>query len=206
MAITPEMAEHGARPAWVGYIRVDDVDVLVQSIIEAGGNILMPAMDIEGVGRMAMVADPQGAPYYIMKGASDETSHSFAATEPKPGHCAWNELATSNPEAAIRFYTSQFGWSAAGEMDMGEMGAYRFLQASGQRFMLGAAYQKVEADPVSHWLYYFRVPNLDVASETIKQLGGQIHMEPVALPEGPDFSLIAYDPAGAAFGLVGPMT
>jgi uncharacterized protein len=84
------------------------------------------------------------------------------------------------------------------------MGAYRFLQASGGRFMIGAAYQKVEADPVSHWLFYFRVSNLDTAMATIKELGGQIFMEPVALPEGPDFSLIAYDPDGAAFGLVGP--
>ncbi len=29
-------------------------------------------------------------------------------------------------------------------------------------------------------------------------------MDPDALPEGPDFSSIAYDPHGAAFGLVGP--
>jgi uncharacterized protein len=204
MAITPEMAEHGTRPAWVGYIAVDDVDSSVDSITNGGGSVLMPAMDLEGVGRMAMVADPQGAPFYVMRGASDETSRSFAALEPKVGHCAWNELASSDPEGAVPFYTAQFGWAAAGEMDMGEMGAYRFLQASGERFMVGAAYQKVEADPVSHWLFYFRVPNLDSAMATIKELRGQIHMEPVPLPEGLDYSLIAYDPQGAAFGLVGP--
>jgi uncharacterized protein len=204
MAITPEMAEHGARPAWVGYIAVDDVDASAAGISAAGGNILMPAMDIEGVGRMAMVADPQGAPFYVMRGASDETSYSFAATEPKVGHCAWNELASSDPEAAIQFYTAQFGWAAAGEMDMGEMGGYHFLQASEGRFMNGAVYQKIEADPVSHWLFYFRVENLDAAMAKVKTAGGQIYMEPIALPEGPDFSLIAYDPDGAAFGLVGP--
>jgi hypothetical protein len=206
MAITPEMAEHGARPAWVGYIRVDDVDASVAAITAAGGWVMMPAMDVHGVGRMAMVADPQGAPFYVMKGASDETSYSFAATEPKLGHCAWNELATSDPEAAIRFYSAQFNWAAAGEMDMGEMGAYHFLQASGGRFMVGAAYQKIAADPMSHWLYYFRVANLDTAMAAITASGGRIYMEPVALPEGPDFSMIAYDPQGAAFGLVGQRT
>jgi uncharacterized protein len=204
MAITPEMEAGGARPAWVGYIGVDDVDASAAAIAAAGGSILMPAMTLEGVGRMAMVADPQGAPFYIMKGASDETSHSFAAFEPKAGHCAWNELASGDPEGAIAFYAAQFGWAAAGEMDMGEMGAYHFLKASDERFMLGAVYQKVEADPHSHWLFYFRVANLDAAMGAIKELGGQIYMEPVPLPEGPDFSVIAYDPQGAAFGLVGP--
>ena len=203
-ATTPEMLEHGAQPAWLGYIGVDDVDASVANIVAAGGSVLMRAMDLEGVGRMAMVADPQGAPFYVMKGASDETSHSFTSTEPKVGHCAWNELATSDPEAGIDFYQAQFGWAAAGEMDMGEMGAYRFLQASGDRFMIGAAYQKIEADPMSHWLFYFRVADLDAAMATITELGGKIYMDPVALPEGPDFSLIAYDPQGAAFGLVGP--
>jgi uncharacterized protein len=204
MAITQEMAAGGARPAWVGYIAVDDVDASIANIASAGGNLLMPAMDLESVGRMAMVTDPQGAPFYIMKGTSDEASHSFATTAPTVGHCAWNELATSDPKAALGFYSKQFGWSAAGEMDMGEMGAYRFIQASDQRFMIGAAYQKVEADPHSHWLFYFRAPNLDNAMATITGRGGKIYMEPVPLPEGPDFSLIAYDPDGAPFGLVGP--
>jgi uncharacterized protein len=204
MAITPEMAEHGARPAWVGYLKVDDVDASAASITGAGGSVMMPAMDVQGVGRMAMVADPQGALFYIMRGASDESSHSFAASEPKVGHCAWNELASSEPEAGIGFYQEQFGWAPAGEMDMGEMGAYHFLQASHERFLIGAAYKKVEADPVSHWLFYFRVANLDEAMAAVKAHGGQIYMEPVPLPEGQDFSMIAYDPQGAAFGLVGP--
>jgi uncharacterized protein len=204
MAITPEMAEHGARPAWVGYIKVDDVDASAVSIAAASGAVLMPAMDVPGVGRMAMVTDPQGAPFYVMRGASDDTSHSFAATAPTVGHCAWNELATSDPKAAIGFYQEQFGWAAAGEMDMGDMGAYHFLQASDQRFMIGAVYTKIEADPMSHWLFYFRVADLDAAMAVVTANGGQIYMEPVALPEGPDFSLIAYDPDGAAFGLVGP--
>jgi uncharacterized protein len=205
IAITPEMATEGARPAWTGYIAVDDVDASEASITGAGGSVLMPAMDVEGVGRMAMVTDPQGAPFYVMKGASDETSHSFAATEPRIGHCAWNELASSDPKAALDFYSNQFGWVPSGEMDMGEMGAYHFLQASDQRFMVGAAYQKIEADPQSHWLFYFRVANLDAAIAAIKEAGGQIYMEPVPLPEGSDFSMIAYDPFGAAFGLVGPL-
>jgi uncharacterized protein len=203
MAITAEMAEHGARPAWVGYIAVDDVDTSVAALTAAGGAVLMPAMDLEGVGRMAMVADPQGAPFYVMKGASDEASHSFAALEPKIGHCAWNELSTADPEAAKAFYGNLFGWSKDGEMDMGPIGKYEFLKASGGRFALGAVMPKMPDMPASAWTYYFRVASIDAAVESIEANGGTLLMEPTEIPGG-EFSLAALDPAGASFGLVGP--
>ncbi len=202
MAITADMAAGGARPVWIGYIAVDDVDASVTSMIAAGGAVHMPAMTLDGVGRMAMVADPQGATFYVMRGASDEASHSFAALEPKTGHCAWNELATTDPEAAKAFYGAQFGWSMQGEMDMGPMGKYEFLMASGGRFGIGAVMPKMPEMPISAWTYYFRVPDIDAAVTAIKASGGAILQEPMEIPGG-DFSLMAVDPAGAPFGLVG---
>jgi uncharacterized protein len=199
MAITPEMAEHGARPAWVGYIAVDDVDASVENINKAGGSTLMPAMDLEGVGRMAMVADPQGAPFYIMRGASDETSHSFAKYAPKVGHGAWNELATVDPVAAWDFYGKQFGWSKDGEMDMGPMGKYEFIKSD---VVIGALMPKMPEDPMSHWLCYFRVADIDAAVAAIEANGGNITFGPDEIPGG-DFSLKAIDPLGAHFALVG---
>ncbi len=203
MAITAEMADHGARPCWVGYIAVDDVDASVASITSAGGTVLMPAMDLPGVGRMAMVTDPQGAPFYIMKGETDDASYSFAATEPKLGHCAWNELSTTDPDAAKAFYGAQFGWAKDGEMDMGPMGKYEFLMASGGRFALGAVMPKMPEMPMSAWSYYFRVADIDAGAAAISTNGGTILQPPIEIPGG-EFSLMATDPAGAAFGLVGP--
>lgn len=203
MAITSEMAEGGARPAWVGYVKVDDVDASAAAITTGGGKVLMPAMDIDGVGRMAMVADPQGAPFYIMKGASEQTSHSFAALEPKIGHCAWNELASSDPEAAKAFYSAQFSWIKDGELDMGPMGKYEFLNASGGRFALGAVMPLMPGMPMPMWTFYFRMPDIDKAVETITANGGTMLVEPMEIPGG-EFSLSAMDPQGAVFGLVGP--
>lgn len=202
MAITPEMAEHGARPCWVGYIGVDDVDASVAAITAKGGAVLMPAMDLERVGRMAMVADPQGAAFYVMKGASDETSHSFAALAPKVGHCAWNELSTSDPEAAKAFYGALFGWTKDGELDMGPMGKYEFLKVSGGRFALGAVMPKMPEMPVSAWSFYFRVPDIDAGAAAVSANGGTILQTPMEIPGG-DYSMMALDPSGAAFGLVG---
>ena len=67
LPLTDEMQQHGALPMWLGYINVDDADATVTSIEQAGGKTLMPAFDIPNVGRIAMVTDPQGAPFYIMK-------------------------------------------------------------------------------------------------------------------------------------------
>ncbi len=204
MAITPEMAEHGTKPAWLGYIAVDDVDSSAARITASGGGVLMPAMDMESVGRMAMVTDPQGAPFYLMKGASDETSHSFAAYEPKVGHCAWNELATSDPESAKAFYTSHFGWAKEGETDMGPMGKYEIMKASGGRFTLGGVYPMLPEDDWSHWLFYFRVPNINAAITAAENNGGHIRVEPIEVPEREDWTVQACDPDGAWFGLIGP--
>lgn len=63
------MCEHGARPVWLGYVHVDDVDNTLAKLQELGGKVLMLATEIPQVGRLAMVADPQGAPFYIMSGA-----------------------------------------------------------------------------------------------------------------------------------------
>ena len=67
LPLTNEMRQHGARPAWLGYVGVDDTDTAVASIEQAGGKALMPPTDIPNVGRIAMLADPQGAPFYVMK-------------------------------------------------------------------------------------------------------------------------------------------
>lgn len=205
MAITPDMAEHGARPAWIGYLAVDDVDASVAAIKAAGGAELMPAMDIDGVGRMAMVADPTGAPFYVMRGTSDEPSHSFAATAPKVGHAAWNELASSDPASAKTFYCGLFGWVQDGDMDMGPMGKYEFLWASGKRFMQGAVMPLMPDMPASAWTFYFRVPDIDAAAARVRAEGGRLLMEPAEIPGG-DFSFTATDPQGAVFGLVGART
>jgi uncharacterized protein len=151
-----------------------------------------------------MVADPQGAPFYLMKGASDGTSHSFAAYEPKVGHCAWNELASSDPEGAKAFYNTLFGWTKTGQNDMGAMGQYEILSASESRFTLGAVYPKVAEDEMSHWLFYFRVANLTAAIKALHTQGGHLRADPVAVPDRDDWTVQACDPDGAWFGMIGP--
>ena len=195
-------------PAWLGYIGVDDVDKMAESITHGGGTVHMPPTDIPGVGRMAMLADPQGAMFYIMRGLSDEESLSFSYDRPRPGHCAWNELSTSDPADALHFYGQRFGWVKDGDLDMGPLGKYEFLRHAGRgeagsgAGILGAVMPKMPEMPVCAWTYYFRVPDIDTAVAHINANSGRILQEPMEIPGG-DFSLCALDPHGAAFGLVG---
>jgi predicted enzyme related to lactoylglutathione lyase len=48
-------------PAWGGYVTVRDVDATVRDCVALGGKVMVPAMDIPTVGRMAVLQDPQGA-------------------------------------------------------------------------------------------------------------------------------------------------
>jgi uncharacterized protein len=200
----------GMPPVWLGYVGVDDVDKMVESVTDGGGAVHLPPTDIPGVGRFAFVADPQGALFYVMKGAVEGgESQSFSYDKPRPGHCAWNELSTTDPAAALHFYGQRFGWVKDGDMDMGPMGKYEFLRHTGHSDgtvmgagMIGAVMPKMPEMPTPAWTYYFRVPDIDAAATAIAAGGGQVVMGPMEIPGG-DYSMNAVDPQGASFALVG---
>jgi predicted enzyme related to lactoylglutathione lyase len=202
LPLTQEMQQHGARPMWLGYIYVDDVDATVAAIEKDDGKALMPAFDIPEIGRVALVADPQGVPFYIMKPippANDPHGKSDVFSPSEQQRVGWNELNTSDPAAARRFYTTQFGWDDKDFMDMGDMGEYRFLDHDGTR--IGALCGLMPgAQP--KWRYYFRVPSVSKAKEIAEAKGGKITMGPMEVPGG-DHIVIGSDPQGAEFALVG---
>lgn len=202
MEITEEMRAGGARPLWAGYIGVDDVDETVERLVAEGGTILMGPMDVEGVGRMAFVEDPQGAPFYVMRGYSGETSQAFAQDAPREGHCAWNELHATDPDRAISFYGACFGWEVADRMDMGPMGSYEMLRNPPHETMLGAVMRATGDGPAPIWHFYFRVPDIDAAAGYVTANGGSVRGEAQEIPGG-EFALNASDPQGAEFSLIG---
>jgi uncharacterized protein len=59
----------GAPPHWLAYFEVDDVDASSSKAKGTGANLLLPPMSMEGVGRMSVIADPQGAVFAIFKSA-----------------------------------------------------------------------------------------------------------------------------------------
>ncbi len=54
-------------PHWMPYFQVDDCDGRAAKATQLGGRVNVPPSDIPNVGRFAMVADPQGAIFSIIK-------------------------------------------------------------------------------------------------------------------------------------------
>jgi hypothetical protein len=173
------------------------VDGTAQKIKQLGGSVHIDPQDIPGVGRFAMVADPQGMVFYIMRGDSPEDSQAFHATA--SGHCGWNELVTSDHKAALAFYGELFGWENNESMSMGEMGDYCFVDHAGKRI---GAMMTAGAGWPTRWTYYFNVPSIDAAKERIEHDGGTVTMGPHEVPGGMHI-IMGTDPQGAAFALVG---
>jgi predicted enzyme related to lactoylglutathione lyase len=61
----PPMME-GVPPHWNVYFNVESVDDTIARVVELGGTVVAPAFDVPGVGRMAVLADPQGAMFNLM--------------------------------------------------------------------------------------------------------------------------------------------
>ncbi|MET3920841.1 VOC family protein [Arthrobacter sp. UYEF20] len=58
----------GVPPFWMTYFNVEDVDLAVARAQELGAQVHAPAFDVPGVGRLAVLADPNGAAFSIMAG------------------------------------------------------------------------------------------------------------------------------------------
>jgi len=203
LGLTEEMRQHGAKPIWLGYIGVDDVDATVTGIEAKGGKSLMPAFDIPQ-GRIAMVADPQGNPFYVMKPippADKPAGESDVFSSTHEQRVGWNELTTADPAAARQFYGELFGWTSDDFMPMGEFGEYRFFAHAGTTI---GAVCGVTPGGSSRWRYYIRVPSITAAVEAVKAGGGQVSMGPHEVPGG-DHIIIGNDPQGAEFALVGKL-
>jgi uncharacterized protein len=203
LQLDADMLAHGAHPTWLAYLQVEDVAAATQAIAADGGKTLMPKMDLP-VGAIAMVADPLGTPFYVMApipppGKPDATSDVFHPTAAQ--HVRWNELASPDLARAKAFYSKHFGFEFKETMSMGAMGDYCFIDHAGQR--LGAVMQKADVNPVAAWLLYFGVPAVAAAARAIEAGGGKVLMAPHQVPGG-DWIVVASDPQGASFGLVGP--
>lgn len=204
LTLSKDMADHGAQPGWFGYVHVPSVDAAVEHMVGAGGKVHLPARDMDGVGRMAMVSDPQGAVLYLMTPtppASDPNAKSDVFSYTEAEHVRWNELSTADPKAAAALYAELLGWRQEGSMPMGPMGDYLFLHHGDG--MIGAVMQKTPGAPCSAWGYYIGVDDIDRAAKAVQAGGGKLLGELQEIPGG-EFSVKCRDPQGADFGLVGP--
>src|SRR5580692_7521870 len=111
-------------PSWLGYVLVDDVAATVASIEKQRGRTYMPTTVMDKVGTFAVTADPTGAVFAPWRSArAEENAPQQTAAMPHLGTFCWDELVTTDPDAAGMFYASVFGWEPS-SVDMGGGNTY----------------------------------------------------------------------------------
>lgn len=184
-------------PHWLGYIGTPDVDATAARAKELGATVYAAPMDIPGVGRFAVLADPQGAVFALFDPGEDSPEKDPAV----PGTFSWSELFTSDLEAAWSFYTELFSWKKTGGMDMGgDMGEYRLFGRAADNQLGGFMKKPADQPAPPHWLYYTTVEDLTGALNRVRELGGQVLWGPMEVPGG-DTVATCMDPQGAAFAI-----
>jgi uncharacterized protein len=197
MMATPDELKAIAPPAWSGYVAVDDVDAAEARVLQLRGKVLRPASDIPGVGRFAVVADPQGASFMLFKPARNDPPPMPAPGA--PGTTGWHELRAADGPAVFDFYATLFGWTKGEGMDMGPMGVYQLFEIDG--VPSGAVMTKEADTPMPGWRYYFQVAAVDAGAARVASLGGKVTMGPHQVPGG-NWVLHGRDPQGAVFALM----
>lgn len=188
--------QNPGHPVWATYIAVPDADEAVAKVLAAGGQVLLPAMDVLDVGRMAVFADPQGAVFSVWQAGT----HPGAELVNEPGTWSWAELITNDVEAAKGFYGDVFGWTTDPKGD-GPVPEYTEWQVSGRS--VGGMMEKPPTMPAEippHWGVYFAVADADAAAERVQELGGQVHVPPTDIEPG-RFAAVA-DPLGGVFYVI----
>jgi predicted enzyme related to lactoylglutathione lyase len=194
------LPEPSSGPHWLTYIGTPSVDSALEGVQRLGGKVLKGATDIPNVGRYAVVCDPQGATFALYTpaaGAADGAGAGGAA----PGGYTWHELATTDVDGAVKFYTELFGWEKGPGHEMGgDVGVYQLIVHGGQQ--IGGIFKSPNATP-PNWLTYVHVADIDKAVNAVKGGGGRIMNGPHQVPGG-SWILQATDPQGGMFAVIEP--
>jgi uncharacterized protein len=204
----------GAPPqaVWNTYIWVESADESAAKVREAGGQVLTEPFDVMDAGRMAVLADPEGAAFCVWRA----NQHKGARIINEHGSLNFNGLNTRDVEAAKRFYGAVFGWETfdlPGGLAWKLPGYGDHLEqlTPGIRKMTAefgvpgfedvvAAINPIgddDADTPAHWSVTFGTDDADATAERATELGGKVVVPPFDAP----FVRMSVlrDPQGATF-------
>ncbi len=199
MAIPAEAAAMGARPGWIGYVGVENVDAAAGKVRNLGGTVHKGPTDIPEVGRFAIVADPHGAAFALFKWQMPAGGMPPPPAPDAIGHAGWRELFAGDPQADFDFYAKMFGWTKADAIPMGDMGVYQLFAHDG--VPIGGMMAKPAQAPRPYWNYYFNVDSVAAALARAQRGGAEILVAPMQVPGG-SWIMQGLDPQKAMFALV----
>jgi predicted enzyme related to lactoylglutathione lyase len=177
----------------MGYVSTPDLDAAARAAASAGGEVLVPPLEVPGVGRLAVLADPGGASFSLLRSAGGDAPE---RPQPAAGEFCWDELvcAEGDLDRTRRFYVAVLGWTlrpADGPVPAA------FESDGRPRAALTADPQAVS----SHWRSYVAVEALPGARDRVQRLGGRV-LVPQCRVGARGVGAIIEDCTGTPLGLV----
>jgi predicted enzyme related to lactoylglutathione lyase len=178
---------------WLSYMTVADVDQTVALVQAAGGKIVLTARDVPPVARVAVVADPQGAPIGVAQLFKDRPD----PPNPAPMQFFWDEFLAHDAAQALAFYTRLAGYaSTVTDTRLGvEYHVLRKSRARAGLFQLPAT-----SDVQPNWLPYVLARDPGALAARVAGLGGRVILPPAPERRNNSLAVIA-DPGGAPLAL-----
>lgn len=182
-------------PFWATYIAVASADETAEKVVAAGGQVVLPPMDVMDFGRMAVFTDDTGAFFSVWQAGT----HPGAQLVNEVNTLTWNELNTRNADEAKAFYGAVFGWGS--KTSESPMMTYTEWDLGGSQIggMMHMGPQ-FPAEVPNNWLVYFAVEDTDAAVAKATELGGSVLMQAMDIEPG-RFAVLA-DNAGAPFAVI----
>lgn len=189
-------------PVWNTYIQVASAEESTEKAASEGGRIIAESFDVPPAGRMAVLADRQGAVFC----AWEPRQRKGAQLVNEAGAWAMSVLSTHEPEDASAFYTAVFGWSTE-TFGSGDDAATLFRL---EGYVGGEPKQPVPRDVVAvtvnsvegqgaQWAVNFWVNDADETATKAEELGGKVIVPPFDTAISRD-AVIA-DAQGAVFSV-----
>ena len=196
----PDQKEAGIPPHWDVHIAVDNVDEVAARVESCGGSVLFGPFDVFDLGRTAVISDPSGGAVFLWQGKD----HMGAGVQNEHGAMGWCELLSTDPKAAIQFFTSLLGVESETAV-MSDGNEYTVYLRDGIPLAGTMAFpEAIRGMGIpSHWSVYFHVDDVDASFAKATSLGAVVHLAPMDIA---DVGRIAFvgEPQGVGFGLITP--
>jgi predicted enzyme related to lactoylglutathione lyase len=122
-----------------------------------------------------------------------------AVTAHRPGKFIWADLFTTDPEAAKKFYSGLFGWTAKTVMQEGK--SYTVFSNGSQPVAGLAPRPSSNSKRPSRWISYIAVDDIHATLGLVKKASGQVRAEAREFPDRGTQAIIA-DNNGATVGVL----
>jgi predicted enzyme related to lactoylglutathione lyase len=182
---------------WVALMSVANIDARVEEVQANGGTVISKPVDLRSRGRVAIIRDREGALIGLLQTRDGDP----ADRAPEVGDFLWDELWTTDVDAASAFYSSLSGLdiSTQGLNEGARLPATYRLLKRGDVPRFGIMVNPLEGlDPV--WVSYLRVEDPKNIVARVAALGGRVIVDARPRPAGGEVAFVA-GPSGAGIAL-----